>query len=179
MSRPILPRRLLAGLAAATLACGLVACADGADDATFGDTPVETTQDIDDAPADDPEGGTEPVQLLDGQMIDLPAALSAGVDTYSFDFGAPIDVEEQAGRYLVSFDQGNYLVYSLATDAQPIGGEIAETWLAEGGIDAEIGLPVAEESITDRQGRAQNFENGTITVNPDEPISLDVDQSIG
>lgn len=179
MSRPVLPRRLLAGLAAATLTVGLVACADGEDDAVVGDTPVETTHDIDAAPADDPAGETEPVQLVDGQMIDLPAALSAGVDTYSFDFGAPVDVEEQEGRYLVSFDQGNYVAYSLDTDAWPVGGEIAETWLAEGGLDAEIGLPVTEESITDWEGRTQDFEHGTITVNPDEPVSIDVDQSIG
>ncbi|MBI9000074.1 hypothetical protein M0E87_07105 [Corynebacterium sp. CCM 9185] len=77
--------------------------------------------------------------------------------------GELTDLKEKDGRYLAAFNEGYYIAYSKDTGAQRLNGKIAETWMSEGGLESELGLPTAYEvERKDGNGWTQNFEHGDI-----------------
>ncbi|MCK7678082.1 hypothetical protein M0E84_08575 [Corynebacterium sp. CCM 9186] len=77
--------------------------------------------------------------------------------------GKLTDLEEKDGRYLAAFNEGHYIAYSKDTGAQRLNGKIAETWMSEGGLESELGMPTAYEvERQDGNGWTQNFEHGDI-----------------
>ncbi|MCL0120857.1 LGFP repeat-containing protein [Corynebacterium pygosceleis] len=77
--------------------------------------------------------------------------------------GQLTDLQEKDGRYLAAFNEGYYIAYSEATGAQRLNGKIAETWMSEGGLGSELGMPTAYEvERQDGNGWTQNFEHGDI-----------------
>ncbi len=189
MSRTTMTRRILTGVATASLALGLAACTPNASDDDEGDDSPEQTgtalttpegadtespraeATVTDTTAGRPDNEdveTQEIELLDGGTADVPTELAEAVETRSTDFGQALEVEQgNDGEFLVTFDQGNYLAYSEDTGAQPMGGQIAETWLAEEGLRSDLGLPTGPEEIAEDEGRTQEFTGGTITVGPD------------
>lgn len=179
-------RRVLAGFAAATLSLGVVACSEAEEGLdTAGSAAAEATDSIGDAVGGDDAGSSEPadstdtddtddtdsaegdsveVEGADGSTFQVPAAVAQAIDSYSSEFGAPVDVEESDNGTLVSFDEGNYLAYAEELGAQPVIGMIAESWVDEGGLDADVGLPTGpEEANADGNGWIQQFANGSIS----------------
>ncbi|AGF72003.1 LGFP repeat-containing protein [Corynebacterium halotolerans] len=153
---------------------------EGADTANPGDitTVTDTTAGVQDEGAGgsqdtgDPqateegaEGDTQEIDLVDGSSVAVPVPLAEAINTHSADFGTPTGVEEGSdGRYLVSYEEDSYLAYSADTGAQPLIGMIAQTWMNEGGLDSDLGLPTGpEEAIPDGEGWTQEFTNGTIS----------------
>lgn len=134
---------------------------------TAGTEAPDETEDAEDTETTEPTGeegaaDTTEVESADGETLMIPtAAAEAGEQA---DFGAPESVDEgPEGQTLVTYAEGNHIVYSEETGAQPLVGMIAETWVEEGGFDAAVGLPTAPESESDdRAGWAQDFTNGTI-----------------
>lgn len=128
------------------------------------DEDAEQTQDTQ-ATGEGDQGETREIDLVDGSSVAVPVPLAEAINTHSADFGTPTDVREGSdGRYLVSYEENSHLVYSADTDAQPLIGMIARTWMEEGGLDSEIGLPTGrEETAPDGEGWTQEFTNGTIS----------------
>ncbi|QGU06879.1 LGFP repeat protein [Corynebacterium occultum] len=180
LERKTLRRRILAGAAALTLSLSVVACSDAEEaTGTAGDALSSATDAagsaIDEATggADSPDETTEPgeegspgetteVESADGEPLEVPAAVLPVAEQAGF--GAPTEVEEGAeGQTLVSFEEG-YVVNSVEGGAQSLVGMIAETWIDEGGLDSDVGVPVApEEANAEGNGWTQEFNNGTIS----------------
>ena len=114
---------------------------------------------------DDAEHKTD-VTDVDGNEIAVPTPI---VEMYESmggtagHLGKLANLEEKDGRYLAAFNQGYYIAYSADTGAQRLNGKIAETWISEGGLDSELGMPTAYEvERQDGNGWTQNFEHGDI-----------------
>lgn len=172
MSRTTLSRRILAGFAATTLTLGLVACADDAED----DAPETTVETVEPAPGDPAADETAvdeadvesaDIELEDGTTVEVPVELADAVEEYSAEFGQATEIDDSEGTYLVTFQDADFLAYSTEVGAHPLTGEIAIAWTDDGGLGADLGLPVAaEEAAADGEGRTQQFQWGTITWTP-------------
>ncbi|QGU04135.1 LGFP repeat-containing protein [Corynebacterium comes] len=203
MKSTILTRRILAGAAAATLAFGVVACADDGD--TAGESTVTTTdaageeteverdeveastpsvaedaEEAEDGEGAEPTGDEVEYETTEGNVV-IPAAAAAAFDEYAADWGAPETVEtNNIGHALAIFQGGNLVSFSEAGGAIPIGGEIGNTWLEDGGLENTIGLPTGpEQAAPEGNGWIQEFENGTISWLADEDgeFSADVQEN--
>lgn len=202
-----LTRRLLAGVAAATLAFGVAACADDGGDAgdetvTATDTAGETTEierddveattpsveddadDVDDEDAEgvEPAGDEVEYETAEGTVA-IPAAAAATFDEYAADWGAPETIEtNNIGQAVAIFADGNLVTFAEETGGIPIGGEIGNSWLEEGGLESTLGLPTGpEEAVPEGNGWIQQFENGTISWLADEDgeFSAEVQENEG
>lgn len=189
-----LTRRLLAGVAAVTLTFGVAACADDGGDAgdetvTATDTAGEETEierdeveattpsveddadDVDDEDTDgvEPTGDEVEYETAEGTVA-ISAAAAAAFDGYAADWGAPETIEtNNIGQALAIFADGNLVTFSEESGDIPIGGEIGNTWLEEGGLESTLGLPTGpEEATPEGNGWIQEFENGTISWLADE-----------
>ncbi|ALC05837.1 hypothetical protein CDES_07120 [Corynebacterium deserti GIMN1.010] len=174
--------RILAGTAAVALSLGVVSCSEAEDaansatDAASSATSAagsaineatgtdsadasEDTEATDGASgSDEASGDTTEVESADGSLISIPVAVLAVADQAGF--SAPESVEEGENGTLVSFAEG-YVVNSAEGGAQPLVGMIGETWIDEGGLDAEVGLPTGPEEAIDN-GWTQPFTAGVI-----------------
>lgn len=196
-------KKLMAGAAAAMLSMSVVACAevedtlseagDALDDAGVGDggdgrngaEPIpegtndaeatEETETMETTDEDDAAADTTEVESVDGETLTIPAAAAAAGE--EADFGAPESVDEGPdGQTLVTYADGNHIIYSEETGAQPLVGMIAETWVEEGGFDASVGLPTSpERESDDRAGWTQEFTNGTISWVADDAGEFEAD----
>ncbi|MDD7581398.1 LGFP repeat-containing protein [Corynebacterium sp. 32222D000AT] len=170
-------RRVVAGLAAATLSFGVVACSDAenaANDAkdTAGSAANEATDaagsaaneatgsnddDADDKGDDNADdkgddnganGDKKAVTTAAGEK-EVPADFASAIEDKTSEWGEPKDITEGENGSVATFDDDKLLAYSEETGAQPVIGKIAETWTAEGGVDSKVGLPTAPEQRDD------------------------------
>lgn len=123
---------------------------DGAD-GTSGDGSADGTGDA--------SGDTTEVETSDGSTMEIPSAVAEAAQAAGF--STLEDVEEgDNGEMLATFVEG-HIANAEESGAQPLIGKIAETWVGEGGLDADIGLPTAPEEATG-DGWTQTFTNGVI-----------------
>lgn len=173
-------RKLGASIAAVALTTTLVACGNDESGNNVEEVQVTetniTTETATDGSADadksteadsdaDADGETAELTTQDGEKVLVPAAAAKAADEVGMDnWGDPFNVESREdGTTLIEYDADKNIVYSKKTGAVPIVGEISNTWKAEGGLDAEVGLPTEPEEVReDGNGWIQNFENGTI-----------------
>lgn len=179
-----LPARILAGAFAVSLPLSVVACTEAEDAASqAGDVIESATAEagsaINDIAADDggestadpadpaeptdstegTDGNTTEVETSDGSTMELPSVVAEAA--WAAGFSTLEGVEEGGnGEMLATFVEG-HIANSEETDAHPLVGEIAETWISEGGLDADIGLPTAPEEPSG-DGWTQSFTNGVI-----------------
>lgn len=199
MKSTILTRRILAGAAAATLAFGVVACADDGD--TAGEATVTTTDEAgeeteverdeveattpsvaedeeaaEEGEGEEPTGDEVEYETAEGNVV-VPAAAAAAFDEYTADWGAPETVEtNNIGQALAIFPEGNLVTFSENVGAVPIVGEIGNTWLEDGGLENTIGLPTGpEQAAPEGNGWIQEFDNGTISWLADEDGEFSAD----
>lgn len=176
-------RRVVAGLAAATLSFGVVACSDAenaANDAkdTAGSAANEVTGSNDDDADDKADdkgddaddnganGDKKTVTTAAGEK-EVSADFASAIEDKTSEWGEPKDITEGENGSVATFDDDKLLAYSEETGAQPVIGKIAETWTAEGGVDSKVGLPTAPEQRDDDdddgfEGWKQSFTNGAI-----------------
>ncbi|AEQ06291.1 hypothetical protein LJU02_03755 [Corynebacterium pseudotuberculosis] len=109
---------------------------------------------------DDDDSALTQFFLPNGTAIQIPSELAEEIGK-ARNFGALKDVEHVGGgTYMASFEGGQYLVYKNG-DVEPVVGKIAETWIAQGGVDSDLGAPLDDEEAISR-GWTQTFEKGTI-----------------
>lgn len=186
-------KRILAGGAAIVLSLSVVACSEAEDAANEAESAIsDATEENsgggagDDAstePSDDADatsdtastettgategnggdaGDTTEVESADGSTMAIPTAVAEAAESNGFANPESMD-EGSDGEVLVAYENGQYIVHSDETGAQPLVGMIAETWMNEGGFDAPVGLPTApEEANEDGNGWMQEFTQGTI-----------------
>lgn len=105
------------------------------------------------------DGATTEVETADGSTLTIPAAVADAAKAAGF--STLEDVEEgDNGEILANFVEG-HIANAADSGAQPLVGKIAETWIDEGGLNADIGLPTAPEEQT-ADGWTQTFTNGVI-----------------
>lgn len=125
------------------------------------------------------DGGMTEVEAADGSTLEIPTAVASAAE--SAGFGAPESMEEGPdGESLVAYENGDYIVHSEESGAQPLVGMIAETWMSEGGFDSSVGLPTAAEVANDDgNGWTQKFTQGTISWTADDSgeFSADIQES--
>ncbi|WJY89414.1 LGFP repeat-containing protein [Corynebacterium confusum] len=165
-------RRVVAGLAAATLSFGVVACSDAenaANDAkdAAGSAANEATGSNDDGADDKGSNGDKKAVTTAAGEKEVPAEFASAIEDKTSEWGEPKDITEGENGSVATFDDDKLLAYSEETGAQPVIGKIAETWTAEGGVDSKVGLPTAPEQRDDDdddgfEGWKQSFTNGTI-----------------
>lgn len=180
-------RRILAGVAATTLALGVTACSEAEDAASqAGDAAGSATSAAGEAAssatsaageanesatasasesAEGSDSETTEFKTADGKSVLVPAAFAEALDDAAGegDFGTPATIEEgENGSFLAAFDNGNHITYSEETGAVKLIGEIGNTWVADGALANPIGLPTDTESEVDG-GWTQEFQNGTIS----------------
>jgi uncharacterized protein with LGFP repeats len=78
------------------------------------------------------------------------------------------------GATLATFEHA-WAVENSDGDVVPLIGKIGETWVDDGGLDNDIGLPTAPETGDAMQGWTQDFENGTIAWMQDDQGTWDAD----
>ncbi|GAB3939419.1 LGFP repeat-containing protein [Corynebacterium tapiri] len=173
-------RRVVAGAAALTVAFGAVACSEAdeaankagdaassatsaAGDAAGGakDKAKEATESAKASESAGKEGATEEVATADGKTTLVPADLATAIANEEGNWGKPETIQEGEKGFLATYANGDQIVYADAIGAVPVVGKINETWMSEGGLDAEIGLPTAPENVIEN-GWDQSFQNGTI-----------------
>lgn len=183
-------RRVVAGLAAATLSFGVVACSDAenaandakdtagsaANDATeaVGSAANEATGSNDDDGDDKGDNADDKGSNGDRQAVttgagekEVPADFASAIEDKTPEWGEPKDITEGENGSVATFDDDKLLAYSAETGAQPVIGKIAETWTAEGGVDSKVGLPTAPEQRDDDDDDSfeswkQSFSHGSI-----------------
>lgn len=183
-------RRVVAGLAAATLSFGVVACSDAenaandakdtagsaANDATeaVGSAANEATGSNDDDGDDKGDNADDKGSNGDRQAVttgagekEVPADFASAIEDKTSEWGEPKDITEGENGSVATFDDDKLLAYSAETGAQPVIGKIAETWTAEGGVDSKVGLPTAPEQRDDDDDDSfeswkQSFSHGSI-----------------
>ncbi|MCK7675761.1 LGFP repeat-containing protein [Corynebacterium pygosceleis] len=140
---------------------------DGAKDAA--DAAKDGAKDAKDGAKDAVNDAEHKTELTDaeGKEVAVPTPI---VEMYESmggtagHLGKLTDLKEKHGRYLAAFNEGYYIAYSKDTGAQRLNGKIAETWMSEGGLDSELGMPTAYEvERQDGNGWTQNFQHGDIT----------------
>lgn len=171
-------RKLGASVAAVALAAGLVACSNDEGDVTeveATETNVETvTSEAADASASDAadasdenaaDGDTVELTTEGGEKVLVPAAAANATEELGLgDWGDPVEVESRDdGTTLIEYASDKMIAYSEDGGAVPIIGEISRVWKEQGGLDSDLGLPKAAESVrSDGNGWIQEFANGTI-----------------
>lgn len=179
----MISRKIVASAAALTLATGLVACSNDADDAATTDvveetatetntatetvaeeTVTESTEADDTTAAAADAGETEELALADGTTAMVPAGLIAALDDQVDPaWGEPIAAEEIDNGWVVTYDNENYFAWNENTGGAPVVGQIANEWLTDTQAENVLGFPLApEKQKDDESGWIQEFENGTI-----------------
>lgn len=119
-----------------------------------------------DFPQGDDDSALTQFFLPNGTAIQIPSELAEKIGK-ARNFGPLTGVEHVGGgAYMASFEGGKYLVYKN-DDVEPVIGKIAETWIARGGVNSDLGAPLDDEEAISR-GWSQTFEKGTISWIRDE-----------
>ncbi|MCZ9308885.1 LGFP repeat-containing protein [Corynebacterium uberis] len=183
-------KKLIAPVAAAALAFGLVACSgdDAKDSATKATDTVSSAAaqassavtapgaDNSAAPSEGAEGaqgaeGAEGAQAemvdvatADGQTVQVPAAIQSAAQQNPVAYTSLLSVQKgPQGEFLAEYPNMEYIAYTAQTGAQPIRGSISEVWIGQGGFNSPLGAPVAEETVLpNNAGWSQNFAHGVI-----------------
>ena len=129
--------------------------AEGGADATDG----AEGDDADGAEGDDVEGAGNGA---DGELSEGLAAAYEEMGGETGELGALQNVESGDAGTLATFDNG-WLTESADGTVTPLVGEIGNTWVADGGLENELGLPTAPETGDAATGWQQTFENGTLS----------------
>ncbi|APT92852.1 hypothetical protein CPHO_08085 [Corynebacterium phocae] len=98
--------------------------------------------------------------------VELPADFADEAVAKGQEWGLNIeDVQTTDKGTLVNYGDNKLLVHNAETGKTvPVIGKIAETYIENGGLEAEVGLPVEPEQVTDHAtGWNQEFTNGTIS----------------
>lgn len=96
--------------------------------------------------------------------VEVPAAFATAIEEQAGEWGDVQDVVNGDNGSLATFAQDKLLAFSNDSGSQPVIGKIAETWQAEGGLDSDLGLPLAPEQVAETgTGWTQEFANGTIS----------------
>lgn len=191
-------RRIGTALAGLTLTLGLVACSDtqetdsgaGSETATAatgaestegtessegveetedsaGGTESSATEDAESTESTEPtEGESAQVTLADGSTVLVNSELAQAIESADED---AVAVEENENGAVVTLANDDLITYSEETGTQPLVGMIGQTWLQDGGLANEVGLPTAPE-VDNGQGAGwtQEFTNGIINWAPNE-----------
>lgn len=188
-----LTRRVLAGAAAGALALGLVACSDDGNDGSIDETVTsnavtseadasdssESSESASASESDKTDGETQEIETAGGEKVAVPGALAKAIEEHESDFGKVTDVEEGENGTVATFENGDRIVYSEETGPIELVGKIGETWVEQGGLDAEVGLPTApEKDASEATGWTQEFQNGTISwIDEGSGFGADIQQS--
>ncbi|MBE7338526.1 LGFP repeat-containing protein [Corynebacterium aurimucosum] len=184
-------RRFAAGIAAATLSLGVVACSDAEDaakdagdaaqsaasDATeaagsaakdakdsMKDSESADSSESDSAESKDgsgAEGDKESVSTANGD-VEVPSDFAQAIKEKAAEWGDPESIENTDKGSVATFAKDKLLVFGEGDGTQPIIGKIAETWTEEGGLESKVGLPTGPEQA-EGNGWVQEFTNGTIS----------------
>lgn len=193
-SRRSVVSRSMAVIAAGGLVLGAAACSDDDDDSNSSGTATAASTEDAGAGSSDGADASEGAAASDGADASEGADGAEGSDGASGDGEAVTDASqlpediaaayEQAGgeagalgafsefttdgdKTLATFANG-WITSSPETGAQPLIGEIGNTWNEGGALGNEVGLPTAPESGDPVSGWDQEFQNGTIGWHPDE-----------
>lgn len=185
MTSTTLTRRLLAGATVLGLSFATVACAEDNGEANGNaDNGAETAaEDTADSTAEETEGaeaaGQDPeteetvdVETADGNTALVPQAFADAIAEREQDWGQPQTIQEGHNGSIAKFENGDRIVYSEDTGAVELVGMIGAAWDEQGGMDGEVGLPVAAEQETDN-GWTQEFQNGVISWERDAEGNFD------
>ncbi|MCZ9298395.1 LGFP repeat-containing protein [Corynebacterium hesseae] len=184
-------RRFAAGIAAATLSLGVVACSDAEDaakdagdaaqsaasDATdaagsaakdakdsMKDSETADSSESDSAESKDgsgAEGDKESVSTANGD-VEVPSDFAQAIKKKAAEWGDPESIENTDKGSVATFAKDKLLAFGEGDGTQPIIGKIAETWTEEGGLESKVGLPTGPEQA-EGNGWVQEFTNGTIS----------------
>lgn len=176
-------------LSAATLSLGLTACTTDGDNKEVTETATatettgtttETATDTTDASATDTSASesvatetatetatateTKAVDMveLDGQQV--PADIAAKIEELGGveKLDGISKVTKEGDADVVYLGEHRRVYFTPETGAHLIQGKILETWIEQGGVDSELGLPTSDEKeITN--GWQSDFQKGQIT----------------
>lgn len=181
-SRRSVVSRSMAVIAAGGLVLGAAACSDDDDDSdSSGTATAAATEDAGAGSSDgaDASEGADGAEGTDGASGDgetvtdasqLPEDIAAAYEEAGGEagaLGAFSELTTDGDKTLATFANG-WITSSPETGAQPLIGEIGNTWNEGGALDNEVGLPTAPESGDPVSGWDQEFQNGTIGWHPDE-----------
>ncbi|MCF4006844.1 hypothetical protein L1O03_06580 [Corynebacterium uropygiale] len=178
-----LNRRILAGTAAVALTLGLAACSQDAKEAASSATDAagnaaasatsaagdaansakESAGDAASSAADAAKGGADKLTSIPTAQgdVEVPAAVATAAEENQLGEAVGVTKGNDEGQYIVEYSDGRYVVNTEDNGGVLIQGKIAETWLEQGGYDAEVGVPVSAEQRIDN-GWTQEFTKGTI-----------------
>lgn len=154
----------------------LVACGSEEDTSPEQETATETTTsveettsdqtdtdtDTEETPTADQDSEAEQIETADGNTVIVPSEFAAAISEQEAEWGAPLLVRSEGENFLAEFGEDHWLTFNAEAGAQPLVGMIAHTWLEEGGLNAEIGLPV-EAEVEGENGWSQAFQGGAIS----------------
>lgn len=96
---------------------------------------------------------------------DLPASITDAASSYTSpygsDAGAFVSAKKAGDAVAAEFENVTFVESPEANGAQPLIGKIRETWVANGALENEIGLPTAPESEIEN-GWEQPFTKDTM-----------------
>ena len=104
--------------------------------------------------------------LVPSNYAAIVEAVSNCAERYAKNLGAEKSHLIQSGDfYFQQFDNG-IVVWTPRFGANPVYGDVYQYWLNSGGIDSDLGLPVAPQAdySCNGGGIAQDFENGSIHI---------------
>jgi uncharacterized protein with LGFP repeats len=178
--------RSMAVIAAGGLVLGAAACSDDDDDSDSTATATAASTEDADAGSDGSDGadtsgseGADGAEGSDGGSGDgeavtdasqLPEDIAAAYEQAGGEAGALGAFSEfttDGDNTLATFANG-WITSSPETGAQPLIGEIGNTWNEGGALQNPVGLPTAPETGDPVSGWDQEFQNGTIGWHPDE-----------
>lgn len=172
----ILNRRSAVAVAAGTaLVFGVAACSDAEDAANKGtEAAGSAANEATDAAGTAADKGTEAAgsaangasEAVSGSADekDLPADIKTLWDNEGGEagkLGALKNIEKGENGTLAEFANGS-VTHSDETGAVPLVGKINETWVKDGGLKNELGLPTAPEQGDPENGWTQTFQNGVL-----------------
>jgi uncharacterized protein with LGFP repeats len=176
----------MAVIAAGGLVLGAAACSDDDDDSDSTATATAASTEDADAGSDGSDGadtsgseGADGAEGSDGGSGDgeavtdasqLPEDIAAAYEQAGGEAGALGAFSEfttDGDNTLATFANG-WITSSPETGAQPLIGEIGNTWNEGGALQNPVGLPTAPETGDPVSGWDQEFQNGTIGWHPDE-----------
>lgn len=166
-------KRTVTVIAAGGLVLGAAACGD--DDTSDTVSEMSTAAESGAAEASDAVDGSD--SDSGSSDTELTEGLQAAYDEAGGEqgeWGAVKSVESRDGATLATFEHA-WAVENSDGDVVPLIGKIGETWVDDGGLDNDIGLPTAPETGDAMQGWTQDFENGTIAWMQDDQGTWDAD----
>ena len=164
--------RSLAVVAAGGLALGAAACSD--DDSDSSSSSESASSDSSDSADASGEAGASEGAGAPGEAVtdesQLPEDIAAAYEQAGGEAGELGAFQEftTSGENTLATYANGWIVSNPETGAQPLIGEIGNTWNAGGALENPVGLPTAPETGDAMAGWDQEFQNGTIGWHQDE-----------